>query len=194
MLIPQLSRVRIICGVNINMFKLSFLCKQNVSHCLQNITKLYKSCVLSHSKVLSTLNKIRIKTDIVQNPPHQGRSGIGLHANCVYLCVFVCVCGLRWGLHWRQHSLPVVVSHVLHLPMGRTQRPSKFCLLWNVSRRGNLSTWKSSLVLCWRSSETFTAWTMYKMNVRASDRGMVKKASAQQNTMTLTHRPTTEWL
>ena len=87
MLIPQHPRVRIICGANTNMFKLRFLCEQNMSPCLQYFTKLHTSCVRSHPNVLFPLNKIRIKTtDIVQNPPHQGRSGTGLHANCVYLC------------------------------------------------------------------------------------------------------------
>lgn len=163
------------------MFKLSFLCEQNVSPCLLYFTKLYKSCVLSHSIVLFSLNKVRIKTDIVTNPPppHQRRIVIGLHANFVYLCVdFVegcsednCLC---------QSWFPTFCI----CPWEGTSDPrnSVYSEMW--FDLGNFDL-EIELVLCWRSSETCTAGIMYKMYVGASIRGMAKKASAQQNTMTL---------
>jgi len=112
-------------------------------------------------------------------PPHQRRIVIGLHANFVYLCVdFVegcsednCLC---------QSWFPTFCI----CPWEGTSDPrnSVYSEMW--FDLGNFDL-EIELVLCWRSSETCTAGIMYKMYVGASIRGMAKKASAQQNTMTL---------
>jgi hypothetical protein len=153
MLIPQISRVRIICGVDINMFKLSFLCKTNFSHCLQYVTKLYKSRVLSHSKVLSTLNKIRINK--YRQRTKLSALGTERYRSSCKLCVFVCVCVCVWVGGWA--SLGAILTTTFSASRGfprsafaHGKEPASLEILFTLKcvATWKPSTWKSSLVLC----------------------------------------------